>query len=176
MLPAWPKLQCYSFFVSLALMLFTRGWTGRYGGSVPVGRRKMCFTLQTWIFYSTYNLTHLGRDTFIYGLLINQQSLSGLLCEFLSVQTAHITKQTIKSICKMSPFLKTTGHSFERRAFEFHSWNQKLAENYLNSYFNILQRESGGWVCSGTRTNKSITTKALREGQQGTRLFASHAL
>ncbi len=40
----------------------------------------------------------------------------------------------------MSPFLKTTGHSFERRAFEFHSCEiKKLAENYLNSYFNILQ-------------------------------------
>ncbi len=33
----------------------------------------------------------------------------------------------------MSPFLKNDWPSFER---------QKWAENYLNSYFNILQRES----------------------------------
>ncbi len=130
----------------------------------------MCFTLQTWIFYSTYNLTHLGRDTFIYGLLINQQSLSGLLCEFLSVQTAHITHKQLHNLSLSQndwPLLWAP-------CVWIHSWTQKWAENYLNSYFNILQPgESRGWVCSGTRTNKSITTKALREGQQGTRSFAS---
>ncbi len=56
----------------------------------------MCSTLQSQqaLFrlesFIAHNLTRLGRDKFIYGLLINHQSLGGLLCEYLSVQTAHI--------------------------------------------------------------------------------------
>ncbi len=82
-------------------MLFTRGtnsncpegfFSGRYGNSVPVGKKEKCaprFRLTKHCsdlnLYSTYNLTRLGRDKFIYGLLINHQSLGGLLCEYLSV-------------------------------------------------------------------------------------------
>ncbi len=47
-----------------------------------------------------------------------------------------------QAIAQSLPFSKTTGHSSERRAFEFTRELKKWAENYLNSYFNILQRES----------------------------------
>ncbi len=86
---------------------------------------------------------------------------------FVCSDSTHNTQAIAQSL----PFSKTTGHSFERRAFEFTRELKNGLRNYLNNYFNILQPgESRGWVCSGTRTNKSITTKALREGQQGNTL------
>ncbi len=82
-------------------MLFTRGTlqaTARKGVfwslwqlSACRKKKKMCSTLQNqqalfrFVSFTTPNLTRLGRDKFIYGLLINHQSLGGLLCEYLSV-------------------------------------------------------------------------------------------
>ncbi len=112
----------------------------------------MCFTLQNqqalfrFESFTTHNLTRLGRDKFIYGLLINHQSLGGLLCEYLSVQTAHIKKNnSIDCKKKNSPFSKPNGHSFVWAPCVWISlvWNQIMAENYLNSYFkNSYSRES----------------------------------
>ncbi len=120
--------------------------------------------VQTWIFYSTYNLTHLGRDKFIYGLLINQ-SLGGLLCEYLSVQTAHI-RNTIQSIAKFLPLFKPPGHSFVWAPCVWISlmWDQIMAENYLNSYFNILQP---GEYVAGFAVEHALTKhyhKGLKRG------------
>ncbi len=133
----------------------------------------MCFTLQTWIFYSTYNLTHLGRDTFIYGLLITHQSLGGLFMRiFVCLDRTHKHKQ---SIAQSPPFSKTTGHFLWAPCVWIHSWNQ-MAENDLKSYFkhstpggfeNIAEFESG------TRTYKSNYTGLHSELKRGTRSFVS---
>ncbi len=113
--------------------------------TVPVGRRKMCFTLQTWIFYSTYNLTHLGRDTFIYGLLITHQSLGGLFMRiFVCLDRTHKHKH---SIAQSPPFSKTTGHFLWAPCVWIHSWNQ-MAENDLNSFFKH-STPGGIWKYSG---------------------------
>ncbi len=89
MLPAWLKL-----------MLFTRGTNSNcpegvflvaMAMAVPVGKKEKCaprFRLNKHcsdLNLLQHNLTRLGRDKFIYGLLINHQSLGGLLCEYLSV-------------------------------------------------------------------------------------------
>ncbi len=133
----------------------------------------MCFTLQTWIFYSTYNLTHLGRDTFIYGLLITHQSLGGLFMRiFVCLDRTHKHKH---SIAQSPPFSKTTGHFLWAPCVWIHSWNQ-MAENDLNSFFkhstpggfeNIAEFESG------TRTYKSNYTGLHSELKRGTRSFVS---